>query len=396
VRPSRVADLPKLEALEEYFDLFTGATGAAAIAVKDAKLSSGLQKTYLLETVGDLVGLGDLSGIFARSSLRAEPIGDGLSGFALFSAAGIRCAIVEKIAPRYLALYTLLPSQESDKLVKTAVAANPYLDHLWLSSQSFRALWNHVRETNSGRRYGKITFEHESIFQIDVNIAAEDSFEDERRASRFTMVDRLDVIEQQLAPLQESYAPLASITHLRIPAAGRGGHDLYVDGKVTNRSDSFLDHRSALLDIVRMYSGLTSNLESQLWVRGQEAEEYGGLSGAVAELVFSSPLSQPTFNRWMLSLWNNRRNRFRLAGYPTWSGPNRVQASVIDQHLWQPLVMEFTTSRIFAIIPEGTCGNTINRLVSNVQRFIDPQVEAFVGGVSYASLIPALSGEQVG
>jgi hypothetical protein len=71
---------------------------------------------------------------------------------------------------------------------------------------------------------------------------------------------------------------------------------------------------------------------------------------------------------------------------------HKVHANAIDQHLWQPLVMELTPKRVVAILPEGTCGNTINRLVSNIQRFVDPKVQAYIGDVEYSSLVPSLRG----
>lgn len=306
-------------------------------------------------------------------------------------------ALAERVDSRYIILYTLLPTNVSDALVRRAVADNPLLDHLWLSSQTFESLWKHVLAVNSAHRYGKITFEYEALYESADDSEIGEVPEDERRASRFTMVDRLSTIAAQMEPLRESYAPLASITHLRIPAtSGRGGHEVYHDGKVTNRSSSFLDHRSSLLYVLDLYASLTSRVEEKLWISGTQTRDGGvGFDAAVAELVFHQPLSEATFRRWLISLFNNRKNRFRLGGYPTWLNNTKVQASAIDQHLWQPLLLEFTTKRVVAVLPRGTCGNTINRLVSNVQRFVDPRVRAYIGEHEYSSLIPGSDRQHV-
>lgn len=118
-----------------------------------------------------------------------------------------------------------------------------------------------------------MVFEHQSIYEIDTVEIEEDEItsepesldvgepqakaEDidnekselyqEKRASRFTMVDRIAVIQKSLPQLQEIYSPLYSICQLRFPAVERGGHDFYHSGKVTNRSDSFADHRAHLV-----------------------------------------------------------------------------------------------------------------------------------------------------
>jgi hypothetical protein len=59
----------------------------------------------------------------------------------------------------------------------------------------------------------------------------------------------------------------------------------------------------------------------------------------------------------------------------------------LDRHLWQPLFLEITDRQIVVIVPQGTCGNTIHRLVTNVQQFLDPGVEVWVGNQPYSDLI---------
>lgn len=386
---ARSAEIPHLDSREAYFDFFDG---LAVEAKEDAttrreggskKLPGGLLKSYLLETVGPASTPESFSAIFGRSNLNLEHIPDSDTVFRVTDSKRQGIALAEKFSDRYLALYTMLPSQTSDKLVNSSVLMNPMLDHLWLSSQSFQALWRHVRSANNGRRYGKITFEHEALFAV-----TDGDLYNESRASRFTMVDRLDEIAIRMEPLQGAYAPLHSIVHLRIPAEGRGGHDVYYDGKITNRSDSFLDHRSTLQYVISLYSRLTSNVEKRLWFSSREPEHALNSTGAVAEIIFGEELSEATFKRWITALFNNRKNRFRIGGFHTWLNDRKVHANAIDQHLWQPIMLELTTRRVIAVLPEGTCGNTINRLVSNIQRYVDPNVTAYIGNANYADLIP--------
>lgn len=390
------AEIPYLENREAYFDLLDGIVHETIEGRNKRHLPGGLVKSYLLETLGDTASLESFEKLFARSELTATLVGGDDSLYRITDASHNGIALVERFDDRYLAFYTLLPTNTSDSLVHKAVASNPLLDHLWLSSQSFNALWDQVRRSNSGRRYGRITFEHESIFEYPEVDAEEHVRKDERRASRFTMVDRLEIIQEQMAPLRNTYAPLASIAHLRIPAASRGGHDLYYDGKVTNRSDSFLDHRASLANVVHMYSELTQAVERKLWMPGpDDPDSHFALDPAVAELVFSQPLSEAAFKRWVVSLFNNRRNRFRISGFHTWLSDRKVHANAIDQHLWQPIIMELTPKRVVAVLPKGTCGNSINRLITNVQRYIDPNVSAYIGDVDYSDMIPR-AGMEVG
>ncbi|MCX5351244.1 hypothetical protein OG901_26400 [Streptomyces mirabilis] len=388
---SKSALLPHFERQIDYFDYFSGSEVPDVQQLEDKRLTAGLQKTYLLETVDGGRSQGPSTAeIFARSDINAQALTGDTAAYALFTSAGERVAVLEEIDSRYLALYTLLPSAQSDKLVRSAVSKNPLLDHLWLSSQSFLALWAQVLHDNNNRRYGKITFEHESIYEVPEG--NDESLPDERRTSRFTMVDKLEVISAKMDPLSQEYAPLASITQLRIPAQGRGGHDLYYDGKLTNRSSSFPDHRATLHGVVSLYRTLTKRVEQQLWVSASGPQGLAdGNFGSVAEIVFSKPLAEELFKRWVISMFNNRRNRFRITGYPTWLSDTKVHANAIDQHLWQPLVLEMTPERVVAVLPHGTCGNSINRLVSNIQRFVDPKVTAYIGDQEYGSLISGVA-----
>ncbi|MDN3360049.1 hypothetical protein [Actinomadura sp. DC4] len=391
------AEIPFLDSREEYFNRFDGIVEEGVYDQEKRRLPGGLLKSYLLETVGDASSVDAFERIMARSNLGVTPVRNDEQLYRVTDPERHGVGLIERVSDRYLAFYTLLPADKSDSLIGRAVNANPMLDHLWLSSQSFNALWRHIRNTNDGRRYGKITFEHESLYAYADDEDDLQNFEDERRASRFTMVDKLEVIEAQMGPLRDTYAPLASITHLRIPAASHGGHDLYHYGKMTNRSDSFLDHRAALLNVVDMYSRLTETVEKELWASGSSSAEEGFvLHGAVAELIFSQPLGEATFRRWVVSLFNNRRNRFRISGFPTWLSERKVHANAIDQHLWQPIILELTPERVVAVLPKGTCGNSINRLVTNIQRFVDPNVRAYIGDNDYSNLIPQIGSKKVG
>lgn len=380
---SRNAEIPHLDNEESYFDYFDGRAVESREDSTSKKLPGGLIKSYLLETVDPSDNPESLAGIFRRSDMLLDEVSGSDSIFRVMNSAREGIALAEKFNDRYLALYTMLPSQMSDSLVRRSVQANPMLDNLWLSSQTFNSLWTYIRNVNHGRRYGRITFQHESLFAV-----TEDEYGEESRASRFTMVDRLDEINDRMRPLQDTYAPLHSIVHLRMPAAGRGGHDVYYDGKVTNRSDSFLDHRNTLRYIVGVYGGLTANVEDRLWFSGNQLDKGLPTRGAVAEIVFDKELDEATFKRWIMTLFNNRKNRFRIGGFHTWLTDRKVHANAIDQHLWQPMILELTPKRVFAILPEGTCGNTINRLVSNIQRFVDPNIKAYIGDSDYADLIP--------
>ncbi|WP_157040920.1 hypothetical protein [Roseiflexus sp. RS-1] len=183
-----------------------------------------------------------------------------------------------------------------------------------------------------------------------------------------------------------------AISQLRFPSpVGKGGHDFYDNGRVTNRSESFRDHRSHLLFVVRIYEKLLKLTEQHAWYGIQESVDVPGgfrrLVGAPVTIHFQEPLTQEVFDHWIKATFERRRNKFRLWGHPIRLGPTKVHVYGVDRHLWQPLFLELTTQGLVAILPRGTCGNTVHRLVTNVQRYLDPGATAFIGDIHYTSMV---------
>jgi hypothetical protein len=221
----------------------------------------------------------------------------------------------------------------------------------------------------------------------------------ERRATSFRLVDRIGVIQEKLETLQKLYSPLYAISQLRFPSpVGRGGHDFFDNGRITNRSESFRDHRSHLLFVARIYDQLLKSTEEQAWYSIQESVGIPGqfrkIVGTPVVIRFQEPgLNHEVFNQWIAATFERKQNRFRLWGHPLRLGPTKVHVYGVDRHLWQPLFLELTAKGCLSIIPNGTCGNTVHRLVTNIQRYLDPGAEAFSGsGRWHDSPLPGTSG----
>lgn len=71
--PSKNAHIPYLRSREEYFDYFGGLSTDTLEGLEKKQLPGGLQKSYLLETVGGNRGDVDLAEVIKRSDLRPNP-----------------------------------------------------------------------------------------------------------------------------------------------------------------------------------------------------------------------------------------------------------------------------------------------------------------------------------
>jgi len=319
---------------------------------------------------------------------------------------------LEQYDERFFAYYTCEDSVEAKKLVAKWVQA-PDLDYTWFSSFLLQVLWDKDVSKRGDERFGKLVFRHESIFDMPEDFSSpeetpeetasedvteeatddeegitEDRLEVERRKGRFEMGDRIGRIRGALAKLQECYDPLHALHALRLPSRmGRGGHDLYQAGQITNRTDSFEDHRNTVRYLYRIYKAILDFTEKSAWNEISSTRDLRvGLKGVPLIVKFSEPLSEATFNHWVQRAFQ-KRNPFKLWGDPIRLGPTKVHVYGADRHLWQPINLEMTANGVVAILPQGTCGNTFHRLVTNIQRYVCPKIQAWVGAESFEDVV---------
>ena len=386
---------------------FDGYAGDRMEELDERKLKRPLVKTFLVELLNGAQSSDDpgLVSTLRRRGTVLRQIEEGL--FHVTNDAGTEVGILERLRPRVFAIYSTLKSEVLKSWVGQLVRRSPELDHVWLSGLTFNVLWGLMLRLSRPQRFTRLVFTHESIFDIDAQASDEGESEDdeatpaededaaqvvERRDTRVTLVDRVSEIQARLRRLQELYSPFYAISQLRFPSpVGRGGHDFYDSGQVTNRSESFRDHRSHVLFVVRIYERLLQITEQRAWYSITEPVsspgEFRRIVGAPVFVRFQEPLRQDVFDQWVSATFERKRNRFRLWGHPIRLGPTKVHVYGVDRHLWQPLFLELTAKGCTVIIPNRTCGNTVHRLVTNIQRYLDPGAKAFIGDKTYESVV---------
>ncbi|MEW6667905.1 MAG: hypothetical protein AB1512_22065 [Thermodesulfobacteriota bacterium] len=390
----------------EMIRFFDGYATERQEEINERRLKRPLVKTQLIEILNgrEAVSPDRLQAIFERRQMRLNPLEDGL--FLMTDIQGEEVGFLEQLHPRILALYSNMKTEDLTRWVRRIIMGSPELDYVWLSGMTFSELWKVVVQLSRSNRFTRLVFTHESIFEID-SVAREteeeqeepadstgDELEEviERRATSFRLVDRIGVIQQKLGEMQRLYAPLYAISQLRFPSpVGRGGHDFYDTGRVTNRSESFRDHRAHLLFVVRIYEKLLRATEERVWYDVKDSISIPGqfrkIVGAPVVVRFLETLSTAVFNQWITATFERKRNRFRLWGHPIRLGPTKVHVYGVDRHLWQPIFLELTSRGCTAIVPNGTCGNTVHRLVTNIQKYLDPGAIAYVGDRPFGEMV---------
>ena len=296
-------------------------------------------------------------------------------------------AIIETEYPRFPVLYTALPPNEAAVRLNAFQADSSQLDRTWFSSTMYLKLWDRVRDTHPLHRFSSITFEHEQFFARQTTSREAAALPIERRKARIKVTERLNHLADSVLPWSGQYSALSSIVQMRIPAPNRGGYDVYHDGRVTNKSDSVALFREEIRDLTYFYDGATRAIEDHLWpVATTSAQQSGSTFGMPLVVTFSEPLTDDIFRRW-ISTFRRKNNRFRLWGQPISRGPQKVHIYAVDNLLWQTIDLEITPKHLIALLPQGTCGNTVHRLVTAIQRFVDPAIKVNLGNVRYEDAI---------
>ncbi len=71
---------------------------------------------------------------------------------------------------------------------------------------------------------------------------------------------------------------------------------------------------------------------------------------------------------------------FRLWGVPVSIGKDYFRVTALDLHVTNRITFEVAPDFMRVYLPDGTCGNTIIRLYTNLQHYYDSQVVLSAGG----------------
>lgn len=395
---------------EAAFNFLDSYASARKEEIDRRKLSkgSGFIKSYSLETSHENGGV-----VFDQPYIerllddvrwRISPIGQ--QGFFRADDSEGLVGFIDVLSERHFAFHTFREARRMDQVIYNLVKGSSRLDFLWLSGNYLNLLWEDLIRESIPQRFVTFKFEHQSRFE---DVAWDDNGDDEseetdeesdesteireRRASTLKVTARVSKVSRFLPELQSVLPDFKAIKMLRIPATDMpGGYEFWDWGKVTYRSPSFRDGRDYLREVTQSYQMVTEFIEQQTWFQAEKIRLHDGtetlnLTGTPITFRFPEPLELGTFQGFVEVTFERGKGPFRLWGNPLRLSDRKVHVYGLDLHLWQRIFLELTPSRFTAILPKGTCGNTIHRLVSNIQRFISPDVETYVGGHSYQNIV---------
>jgi hypothetical protein len=158
-----------------------------------------------------------------------------------------------------------------------------------------------------------------------------------------------------------------SIRNAEIGAVQEAAH---YRGSFSARGDSFDLHLGFVSSVIGGYASKVRAVEDQFSLRWDADQERGWRigGGGVISISFARPIANlDHFLRGIFSC----REPFRLWAVPRPGSPDFVEAEVVDLHVGQRFRLDVMRDGMRVYLFDGGCGNTLFRLLSNLQHRFD-------------------------
>jgi hypothetical protein len=264
---------------------------------------------------------------------------------------------------RFWRAFSVDDVEAAKELHKTLLLHARVLDGTWLDATFLDSL----PETVGGRAEAfRLGVDRRALMRPDA--AADHS------THRLKMKVWHPAYRQHLAFLQSGplYSGSTSLLNMRLRISDADEEEMVVaeffdNGRVTATGTSFSMLNDALLATIDRYQGIVEGIEARFGIGRDEH----GFHGRTIEIPLDWRVDDIGFAVHQLV----RATRpFRLWGMPRQIGTSRWQVWAADLHMAQPLALDFSERSLVIALPAGTCGNTVVRLVSNLQRTLSSNI----------------------
>lgn len=166
--------------------------------------------------------------------------------------------------------------------------------------------------------------------------------------------------------------------HAREESGGTINHTLYSHGKFTASGTSIGLHRYLVEDYLNKYARGIRTIEAEHWMGWAISANVQYHTGEPLYLMFPDDLEIIDLQSFARSVFRAARP-FRLFGATRVISNNRIDVEGIDLHTGDPFSVELTKQWMRVYLPQGTCGNVVARLLTNIQRTTVSGVKLFNG-----------------
>jgi hypothetical protein len=337
---------------------FSAVMRGASDAMDDLPFPSvrGNVKTYAVEvngTVDPESALEVLRELASAMELHPTRTGDDAL-LALWNSSG--SFIVDVLTPRYWLFHTAASAAWAGKFMQDAIGSSTVLDRCWFPWELLKGLM-----TSSGHpKWFKSDFHGSDLLPADV-AARRMRMQFEGDAAS----DVLDVIVGSDPRLRSSTA----LSQVAIEVGDRrlGTNDELVTnaGRFVARGQSFELHVGFVSQAIRTYAEVVDRTESRYGFKWF-SEEGHGLRFEGEPVLINLGRNIEDMDRFIGGLFA-AREPFRLWAVPHFVSESYVEAEVVDLHVGHRFRMDISEDMLRLYLPASACGNTVLRLVTNLQ-----------------------------
>lgn len=270
--------------------------------------------------------------------------------------------VVDHLDDRFWSFHTEAPADNAFPFLKERVEASRSLDWMWLPSGHLRSIWpgSEPEWVRSDFRGHHVLPEGVSVRDLQIELRGRDA-------------------GQLVRWIESGDGYRGSISFDRVvvsasePAFGRVHEAVNRMGRFVAKGDSFELHQEVIRSVVGRYRSFVRQIEdrSLLWSDGSGP---GGLTmgGGAISLTFARPV--PDLDLLLGEMFSSREP-FRLWGAPRFVDDDLAEVEAVDLHVGQELSMDVSREWVRVYLNAGSCGNTIARLVANLQHRVDGALE---------------------
>lgn len=331
--------------------------------------SNALAKTFVIEAhsadppglLQDLVGRGNLEST-ADAYLFKARLPEGFLW-------------VDQLDERFWSIHTDIPMKEATSFLRQEVESRRELDWIWLPSDHLRTMWpdtqpRRVVTTFDGSRF------------VDPDAPAENLKVQLSGKGATQLLDYIASSDNYKYSVS-FHSAQASLTD---PHFGRIEEGVNRMGKFVVSGESFDFHLQFVHAVVQRYKRLVKLCESKAIAYSpfDDFSDGGGtLHGGPIVIKFSRNITDMT--AFLGEIFSSR------IPYRLWGAPRvydtHAEVDAVDLHVGQALRMDFGENWARIYLNKGSCGNTVARLVCNLQHtfdgalsFVDPELQAALRG----------------
>ena len=281
---------------------------------------------------------------------------------------------VDRIDPRFWSFHTQMTGAQAGGWLHEHVESRRDTDWMWLPS-------DHLRRIAPGAISRKVRTEFDGARFLGANETAQDLKVQLTGSNAELLIDSIGRLP--------GYTSAVSVNSIEVelddPDLGRLREAVKRSGSFAATGEDFVHHAQFVRSVVDRYALLVRSVEGVAYEfesLPQQADEGGGgrLAGAPIGIQFSRPI--PDLERFCDELFSARWP-FRLWGRPV-IADGWASADAVDLHVGQTLRVDIGLDWMRVYLRAGSCGNTVARLISNLQSRFDGALTITHEGISAA------------